>query len=147
MTMMNLGLVAAEPGHALTLEHPVVANWMFAREMFRRLGFEAENLWMASHAVTDDVGAIVENVAVIGVVLRTQDKEFEWAIGLVEASTERLAVLYEEWVATWNAGNVFKDKGTWLDIFFTSWAFDKRWELLAALQADGFVIPKVDPGR
>jgi hypothetical protein len=134
--MLNIGLVMPEhPNQPADLKHPAIRNWFWAREMFRRLGFPAEHLYFVVHETSPPRGLV------IGIVLLSGDREFEWAIGLVETlSADEVMARYEQWVAEIKSGKDLWD----LDEFFCSWAFDKRWVLMTALADDGFYIPKVD---
>lgn len=136
----HFGLLASsvdqEPANVM---HPVVQNWFFAREMCRRLGFPAEHLFLGVHPAETPR---FKHGTVIGLVIKVDDRELEWLIGVVEESPQVVAARYDaEWLPAWNANRVDPDmQGYW-----SSWAITFAIPLTLKIQREGIQIPKKNP--
>jgi hypothetical protein len=133
----DFGLLASStPAQPGDVRHPVVQNWFFAREMMRRLGFAAQDLFLGVHPAQRHANG--PKVTLIGLVLRTQGKEIEWHVGIVEEPPEVLAPRYDaEWIPAWNANQV--DPG--MDNYRCSWALTFGVPLMLKIQSLGLRIP------
>lgn len=132
--LMNMGQVAAPRGTKLAVDHPVLLEWAYAREMFRRLGFAAKDLYFVVHSTSPP------GMTVIGVVLRHEGREFEWMIGVLECDPDVVAAFYDsDFVPHMNTPNAMS-----MDAFFASWAFGHRWELMVELGKSGITSIPAD---
>lgn len=122
------------------MAHPIICEWLFARECLRRLGFAAEDLFFVVYLS----GQLVEQGKVhdlgnpiIACVLRTQGKEFTWTIGAIDLPVEQITQEHAVACESWNDGrhSALND-----DAFFGSQAFANRFGLIHALVAKGIVF-------
>lgn len=139
---VDFGIISPERrDQELALSHPVIRQWAFAREMLRRLGFAAADLYMSTTPVCGKNGVVDPARTAIGLVLKTQDKQLEWMIGWVDATPDRVATYYDELVDTWNQGGFDLVGG--YDVFTSSWAMSNGIEVMLVLRKVGFEIPNV----
>lgn len=117
---------------------PTIREWCYAREVMRRLGFAAEDIFFQVH--TKSVGAIIAGLRVVpmkgpvvSLVLRAQGKEFVWTIGDTELPADKIQAAYLDACRRWNDGNDPELNAG----FQLSRAFGDRIALLEALRAKG----------
>lgn len=118
-------------------DHPLIKEWMFARDILRRLGFQPEDLFFLVQK--NPHGAGIE----IMLVLKAQDRQFNWGIGIVPDELPHdhatWEVFYEQqMIPAWNN----KDATIWRDEeFFASKAFACRIAVANAIMSKGFRVP------
>lgn len=104
---------------------PIVFEWVYAREVLRRLGFLPDELFFS-----------VSNSSVISLVLKTQNKDFIWTIGVSKLPPDALVKMYEELCETLNSG------GEWdVVAFHASLPYLLTEAVSEALQDKGFILP------
>ena len=106
----------------------VLDEALAVHEGFRRLGFEADDLFLGSDS---------EKVVVI---LRTQDKEFVVACGFIETTEEALAQAWNEKVHRWNDPDGMTNSER-AQLFETSNFSSMAIPLLAGLIQKGIRLP------
>lgn len=112
-------------------DHPVIKEWIFARDILRRTGFQPEDIYFLAQPKTPG--------SEIFVVLKTQERQFNWCIGIIANATPvELERFYgETLIGAWRNGtSLWKD-----DEFFASESFGNRVNVLSVLLANGFHIP------
>lgn len=103
----------------------VMKEWAYAREVLRCLGFLPDELFFS-----------VTNSSVVSVVLKSQEKNFTWVIGISHLSSEELVTEYKKLCDVWNSG------GAWnVTEFLDSKPFKQKEAVIIALQNKGFVLP------
>lgn len=122
---------------------PVIQDWLFAREMLRRLGFSPDELFFvvsASGKIVDRASGLVTVAGgpVIGLTLRAQDKEFNWTIGATELALADIEAAYAKACDEWNGSNPDLDGD--LKALRESRPFQERIGLAAALVERGFTF-------
>jgi hypothetical protein len=121
-------------------DHPLIKEWMFARDILRRLGFQPEDLFFLVQK--SPLGG--DGIEVM-LVLKTQDRQFNWGIGI--APDEQLfdhahwvAFYEQQLIPAWNdkaaAATLWKDEE-----FFASKAFSDRIAVVNAIMAKGIHVP------
>lgn len=119
---------------------PTLREWLFAREMMRRLGFSADDLFFVVHSkggvIFDDAGREVEiHKPFLSLVLKAQGKEFHWTIGPTDIPDHAIMKAYEEVCEVWNSG-----PPELFDGFLNSRVFRQKVQLVTALHEKGFVV-------
>lgn len=120
---------------------PVIQEWAYAREVMRRFGFPADDLFF--HVSSPKVVVLngIEhkvNKPVISLVLNSQGKTFTWTIGLTNLSSKEDAEeAYKNLCETWNAG---EDESGFLESFKNSDSYKQVIPLARALREKGFVL-------
>ncbi len=120
---------------------PVIKEWAYAREVMRRFGFPADDLYFhvsdAGTVTLDGVDYKV-NRLVVSLVLNSQDKTFVWTIGLSNLpSKEEVHEAYLRLCETWNSQ---KDESEFMEAFEKSDSYKQTVPLAKALHDKGFVI-------
>lgn len=110
---------------------PTIRDWLYAREMLRRLDFSPDNLYFV--IASDDDGT-----PMIVLELHAQGKTFRWTIGPTTVAVDDLQAAYEGACALWNAGT---DAPAFEAEFLSSTPMQSKVGLIAALRAKGFVLP------
>ena len=116
-------------------------EWLYAREMLRRLGFSADDLFFAvapDGKVATPGQPTTPGVPVIGLELRAQGKTFRWTIGPTTVPLADLEAAYRAACTLWNAGT---DAEMLEAEFYSSRSMRQKVDLLMALQEKGFVLP------
>jgi hypothetical protein len=123
----------------------LIVEWAYAREVMRRLGFSADDLFFmvirapaVVHRETKDVTPI--NGLIVSLYLKAQGKEFQWVVGTTNMSKDKLQLEYERLCTEWNNGIVGDD----LQTFKKSKPFKQTERLIKALQDKGFVLGRTD---
>lgn len=119
----------------------VIVEWAYAREVMRRIGFSADDLFFAATSTPSvqdrETGKITPvNGLVVSLLLRTQNKEFRWVIGTTSMSKDKLQSEYERLCSEWNSGIVDDE----LTAFKNSQPFKQADKLIEVLQKKGFVL-------
>lgn len=115
-------------------------EWLCAREIMRRLGFPADDLFFACQPA----GLVVENGVhadlgkpVIMLLLKTQKKQFSWIVGTVDIPAEKVEQAFADACELWNTS----PDDDWRDqAFFNSMAYAKKIDLLQVLKQKGFSL-------
>ena len=120
--------------------NPVIKEWLFARELVRRIGFTPDEIFFAcfpsGRTIRDDV--ITDHPhPVIGLELKRGDLTFRWMIGPVAMPADEIRRDYEAAVEAWNAGLVPSQEE-----FRASNAYRQAIPLMVALKDKGFVLAK-----
>lgn len=118
-----------------------VKDWLFAREIMRRLGFAPDEILFV---VNPPGKQMIENGMIVScdkltIVLqvRAQGLEFNWTIGPTDVPDDQIQSHYERACHEWNSACDSPD----LDLAFTSSApFRARIALVQALHSKGFVL-------
>lgn len=121
---------------------PTIREWLFAREVMRRIGFAPDEIFFAVHPV----GKMIENGVHVNynkptIVLRVeaQGLEFNWTIGPTEVPNEQLESCFERACDDWNNGC----NGPEIDqAFKSSKPFRQAIPVMQAMVTKGFVIRK-----
>jgi hypothetical protein len=123
---------------------PTIREWLCAREMLRRLGFQPDEIVFAVKAdgqVVDASGyAMGPGRPVILLLLKTQGREFTWIIGPTDLRVESIQQAFDEACEFWNRS--LGDDPSWERFFKSSQAGASGVQLLVALQGKGIRIPK-----
>lgn len=119
---------------------PTIREWLFAREMVRRLGFAAEDIYF----VVQSSGLVVERGQMldlgkpaIGLELRTQNRVFLWTIGGVDLALDKIEPAYQAACELWNDPARSETEFPHEE-FIASRPFEQRIGLIQALQSKGF---------
>lgn len=129
---------------AITMfEHidPTIREWLYAREMMRRLGFAPDEIFFV---VNPPGKQIIENGILlytdkVFIVLRVQSQglDFNWTIGPTDVPDSQIESHFERAINAWNSA----DNSPELDFAFTSSRpFSQAVGLMNALHAKGFVL-------
>jgi hypothetical protein len=119
---------------------PLIKEWCFAREMLRRLGFTAEEIFFACQPLGNllvDGVEISLGAPAIFCRLDTQGTTFTWTIGALTRTKEEIESQYLAACELWNAG----DADPIMAEFFESKAFASRFGLMSALAQKGIRMP------
>lgn len=90
--------------------NPTIKEWLFAREVLRRIGFEPDELYFsfASSGIvqmpdgtTHDLG-----MPVIGLEVRRGERRFVWTIGGCDMPPDAIQAAYEAACEVWNRGEI-----------------------------------------
>lgn len=119
---------------------PGMREWLCAREIMRRLGFPADDLYFACQLA----GLVIEDGVfadlgkpVIMLLLKTQNKEFSWIVGTVDTPADKVDQTYIDACELWNTS---PDSG-WRDrMYFASMAYAKKIDLVKILKQKGFSL-------
>jgi hypothetical protein len=120
---------------------PTIREWLYAREMLRRLGFSPDDLFFAvapSGNVLTLGQPMTIGTPVITLELRAQGKTFEWTIGPTAVPLAKLEAAYRDACALWNAGS---DAAVFDAEFRSSRPMQRKVGLGAALREKGFELP------
>lgn len=115
---------------------PTIREWLYAREMMRRLGYQEDDLFFVvnPHGIAAEDGQVVDfGKPTIYLVLRTQGKEFRWLIGPIDVPLKDIEAEYNKARDIWNAGPPEEDPG-----FRKSMAFKQSTALVRKLYDMGF---------
>jgi hypothetical protein len=116
---------------------PMLKEWCYAREVLRRMGFSADELFfaVASSGKILEQGEVIDlGKPAIAVEVKAQGLSFVWTIGGLDIPKDEIEDRYREACELWNAGDPqFNDDG-----FFASHSFGRHVELATALYAKGF---------
>ncbi len=120
---------------------PTLREWLFAREMMRRLGFSADDLYFIvtppGKKLIEDDGNIVDlPKPLLSLQLRYKSREFNWIIGLTDIPDRDILKVYEQACDFWN--NAEREDCT--KEFHKSKVYEMRYQLLLALRNKGFSI-------
>lgn len=123
---------------------PTIRDWLYAREMARRIGFGADDIIFAVHSTGWMITQGVEtkhNKPVIILRIQAQGLVFNWDIGTTEIPDEKIQDAFERACEIWNR----TPDGPERDIAFkTSVIFRQGVRLMQALRDKGFTIPRVN---
>lgn len=120
---------------------PTLQEWLYAREIMRRLGFTPDELFFVvstSGKVLDrSTGVVTDHGGpIIGLVVRAQGKEFTWTIGATKLPIREIEPAFMKACETWNAASMGIDADD--SAFRASRAYAQRIDLVEALRARGF---------
>lgn len=121
---------------------PVMVEWLYSREVMRFLGFDANDLFFMVNenapSIIDRSTGLVAKVdgTVVSLVLRAQDKEFLWSIGVTKMSKNELQSEYERLCEHWNSGELKDD----IQNFRSSVQVKSIKRLIQTLEDKGFVL-------
>lgn len=123
---------------------PIMLEWLFAREVVRRLGFAPDEIFF----VVNDTGRVQEGdrvvdlgMPVIGLQLVRGGLTFLWSIGGINLAPDRVHAAYERACALWNAGEIDVNHGD----FLASRPARQAIRVMMALQAKGFRLGSPAP--
>lgn len=114
---------------------PTIREWLFAREMLRRLGFSSDELFMAVHPtgkVLLDGQRHDLDKPTLFLRVEAQGKQWSWTIGPTDLPVEQIQDHFEAAAAFWNAGGFAPDS------LSRSAVFAQKVDLVQALYAKGF---------
>ncbi len=115
---------------------PTVREWLFAREMLRRLGFSPDELFLAVHPTGKflDEGGRRRDLGRPTLFLRVeaQGRQWTWTIGPTDLPVDKIRDHFEAASVLWNAGG-FEPDG-----LLRSAVFAQKVELVSELQSKGF---------
>lgn len=118
---------------------PSMREWLFAREVMRRLGFSADDLYFACQPagrVIEQGVAFELEKPVILLSLKAQGKQFTWTIGTVDIPVDKIEQAYIDACELWNYPDT-----SWRDpLWIQSIAFQRKIELVTMLKSKGFVF-------
>lgn len=123
---------------------PVLLDWLFAREVVRRLGFAPEEVFFVvnpSGRVQEGDRVIDIGMPVIGLQIVRGELTFMWTIGGLDLPPDRIQAAYERACAAWNADCLGFSQGD----FLSSRPARQSMELMVALQAKGFRLGGPNP--
>jgi hypothetical protein len=120
---------------------PTLQEWLYAREIMRRLGFTPDELFFVvstSGKVLDrSTGVVTDHGGpIIGLEVRAQDKEFSWTIGATKLPIREIEPAFMKMCDAWNERTVDVDAED--GALKASHSFAQRLDLLATLRARGF---------
>lgn len=116
---------------------PTIMDWLFAREVCRRLGFTPDEIFFAcypSGCIQDGNKVIQCDGPIVGLELRRGDLEFRWTIGVCKLAADRVHPEYERAVALWNSDAIGFSHGD----FLSSRPARMSMQLMVALTDKGF---------
>lgn len=118
---------------------PTIQEWLYAREMMRRLGFTPEELFFevytSGQAQDPKTGVIIDlGGPVIALLVRRAEITFTWTIGATYMAVSKIQGAYEAAVEEWNSDGYHFD----LEAFRASRSMSRATELMIALKAKGF---------
>jgi hypothetical protein len=124
---------------------PAIQEWLYAREVMRRLGFTPDELFFvvstSGKVKCADSGVISDHGGpIIALVLRTQGREFSWTIAATKLTAGEIETAYRKACDEWNSAEVDLDAED--STFRASHPYAMRMELLMALRAKGFTPPR-----
>jgi hypothetical protein len=124
--------------------NPTLREWMFAREVVRRLGFSPEEIFFAvypSGILVDDAGIAHDlKRPVIGLELRRGELTFKWTISPIDMAADEIQAAYEAACNAWNDGGYPMAR----EEFITSRPYQMAVPLMQALMAKGFGLRNPD---
>lgn len=121
----------------MTVEiHPTIKEWLFEREVMRRLGFTPDEIKFEAYESGKVTGSVEQDfgMPVIGVLVQRGERVFRWLTGPVPMTPIELRAAYDVAVKAWNDGAVDPD-GTG---FEQSCARRDVVQVATALMAKGF---------
>lgn len=121
---------------------PAMAAFLYAREALRRLGFSADDIFAEISTKGGDVVMptgehIVTTKPVIVLVLREDEKTFNWPIGVFELDASKVDAHFNAASELWNSG---KYEAEFQRGWENSFARKNGVRLCEGLVAKGFVI-------
>lgn len=121
---------------------PGLREWLFAREMMRKLGFQPDEIFIAVQEkcrVIENGEAFVSEQPLISLILKSQGREFSWSVALSELPAEKLQQAYEEACEFWNndPDDDWRDAGLQASV-----VFQRRILLVQRLTTLGFTFCK-----
>lgn len=120
---------------------PIIQEWLYAREVMRRLGFTPDELFFVvstSGKILDrDTGVVTDHGGpIIALVLRAQGKEFSWTIGATKLLAREIESAYRKACDDWNGAPV--DLPAQDAAFRSSKSYEMAMDLMLALKSRGF---------
>lgn len=119
--------------------NPMLLEWCFAREVCRRIGFTADEIFFScspTGVVCEPDGTLLYfNGPVIALVLRRGDLTFTWTIGPIDLPADQVEEAYERACEVWNEGHAAN-----IAEFRESRPFQQAVPLMLALQRKGFSL-------
>ena len=119
---------------------PTLREWLFAREMMRRLGFSADDLYLIidppGRKFLEDGTPVVLKRPLITLQLRHQGKQFNWTVGPTDVPDSELIKTYEEMCEFWNNSS----REECMKEYQKSEAYKMRHQLLHALAKKGIWV-------
>lgn len=120
---------------------PTIRDWLYAREMLRRLGFSPDELFFAvapNGNVSTPPELPILGVPVIVLELHAQGRQFRWTIGQTAVPLADLEAAYKAACELWNSGS---DAASFDAEFRASDPMQQKVALVATLREKGFVLP------
>jgi hypothetical protein len=117
--------------------NPRLLEWLFAREVARRLGFTPDELYFAvspSGRVLDVATGMVSEYQqpIIGLQICRDGITFGWTIGPIDLPLDKIQGAYEAACAAWNRGEIASHEA-----FLVSRPCRQAVQLMTALRAKG----------
>lgn len=124
---------------------PAIQEWLYAREVMRRLGFTPDELFFvvstSGKVKCSDSGVISDHGGpIIALVLRAQGREFSWTIAATKLPAGEIEEFYRKAVDDWNRAAFDIDLKRLDSDWRASRPYAMRLELAAALHAKGFLF-------
>ena len=121
-----------------------IRDWLYAREMVRRIGFGADDIFFAVHPTGWMIENGVEkkhNKPTVILRIQAQGLTFNWTIGTTEIPDEKIQEAFERACEIWNSTPDDPERD---HAFKTSIVFRQGVGLLQALKDKGFTIQRVN---
>lgn len=117
-----------------------IEEWLYAREVVRRLGIQPEEIYFEiypSGEAEDSTGAVtVYGSPLVSLLIRRQDLTFRWVIGATTIALDKIQEAYEAACDEWNDPS----KAWSVERFRSSKAMENAMHLAKALLDKGFVL-------
>lgn len=119
---------------------PTIMNWLYAREVMRRIGFTPDEIHLevgTPDKLIDGNGDIVDNptrAPVVQVLVKRGELAFRWTMGTTAVAYDQLQAHFEMAANAWNENSL----GTTDLDFLMSMPMRQSVALLRALQSKGF---------
>ncbi len=114
-------------------------EWLYAREMLRRLGFTPDEIFFvvypSGRLVVDGAGPINMGAPIIALEVRRGSLVFKWTIGVMDVPAADIEPMFEQACDDWNAGRLDDHQA-----FLRSKVMAQSVDLLVALRSKGFVL-------
>lgn len=118
--------------------HETIREWLCAREVLRRLGFSADELFFSVYTSGQAIegGRVIDvDMPFITLEIVRPDKKFTWTIGAVKGTRDEIQAVYEAACEAWNNGG-----GPSHAEFIASRPVRQATNLIGALRRKGFAI-------
>ncbi len=123
--------------------NPTLLDWLFAREVLRRLGFTPEELFFAcypSGVIVEDGVPVDLGAPIVSIEIRRGQLRFKWTIGTIDMTEAQIEAAFTAACHAWNAGDGPFSHAE----FLASRPFQQAIPLMHALAAKGFTIKNPD---
>lgn len=119
---------------------PTIRDWLYAREIMRRLGFGPDEIFFAVHPLgwmIENGKEIKHNKPVIVCRVQAQGLEFNWDIGITEVPDNQIEEAFEKACEIWNTTPDGPERDR---AFKSSMPFRSAIPMMGAMKNKGFVL-------